>query len=221
MSGPVSSLTLDVIAPTPAPAWFAAWPLAEKIAARRAHALKGISIVLTPYERRHGDALRALRNQPHNRINLAQTGELTAGNQRAWEDGYFARTNDVNWIVLTPAHEFAGAVALYDITATEGETGRLVLREDIARSSPAIAECELMIQWLAFTWLGLRRVLARIQPDNTKMVAMHERLGFVAVGPSEIRGIPYVQFEATAENFNLGPHLKVLQHWRARAPAAR
>src|SRR5687768_9699251 len=116
MSGSFSSLTLEVMAHTPAPAWFSAWPLPEKIAALRAHALKGISIILTPYERRLGEALRALRNQPNNRQNLAQDQEITAEKQHAWEEGYFARTDDVNWIVLTPAHEFAGAIALYDIT---------------------------------------------------------------------------------------------------------
>lgn len=221
MIPPDTATLLDVIDRTPAPPWLAGRDLPAKIAALRQHGLRGISVRLQPYERRFGESLRTLRNQPENRAKLAQTGELTAEQQQAWEDAYFARADDLCWIVLTPSGEFSGAVALYDLTTDAAETGRLVLREEIARSTPAIAECELMMQWLAFGWLGLRRVTAQIQPTNAKMVAMHERLGFVATGPSQIRGVPYTRFEVTADHFRPEPHLRVLRHWRDRPTAAR
>ena len=212
---------LDVVERTPAPPWLAGLSLAGKVAALRAQVLGGGCVWLHPYDRSFGDALRALRNLPENRAKLAQSGELSAEQQRAWEDAYFARPDDLCWIVQTPRGDFAGAVALYDITAAAAETGRLVLREEIARSTPAIAECELMVQWLAFGWLGLPRIYAQIQPTNSKMITMHERLGFVATGPSSIRGIPYLRFEARSDTFRPEPHLKVLRHWRSRlAPTA-
>lgn len=219
MSHSASTLPCDLTTRTTPPAWLAALPPAGKVAALRRHPLRGISVILHPYERGYGEALRALRNQPHNKLNLAQSADITAGQQRAWEDGYFARADDLCWVLLTPAHAFAGAVALYDITPEAAETGRLVVREEVARTSPVIAECELMVQWLAFGWLGLRRVTARIQPANQKMITMHERLGFVATGPSEIRGVPYQQFEVSAARFRPEPHVKVLAHWRQRATA--
>lgn len=219
MTSPDPAALLDVIDRTPAPAWLASRNLPAKIAALRQSALRGISVRLQPYERRFGEELRTLRNQPDNRAKLAQADELTAAQQQAWEDAYFARKDDLCWIVQTPTGEFAGAVALYDITTDGAETGRLVLREEIARSTPAIAECELMIQWLAFGWLGLPRVTAQIQPTNAKMVAMHERLGFVVTGPSQIRGVPYLRFEVPAGRFRPEPHLRVLRHWRERAIA--
>lgn len=207
---------LDVIDRTPAPAWLAGLDLREKVAALRTRTLRGISVQLRPYDRSDGDALRALRNRPENRVKLAQAGVLTAAQQRAWEDAYFIRPDDLCWIVQTHRGDFAGAVALYDISADSAETGRLVLREEIARGTPAIAECGLMMQWLAFGWLGLRRVVAQIQPTNLKMIAMHERLGYAPIGPGCIRGVPYTRFEVLASNFRPEPHLKVLRHWRDR-----
>ena len=220
MTEACETLILDVVDRTPEPACLANPALAEKIAVLRRHRLQGISVTLEPYSRIHGDALRALRNEPENQRKLAQSADLTAAQQRAWEDGYFARTDDLCWIVLTPTGGFGGAVAIYDLTPESAETGRLVLREAVARSSPALAECELMIQWLVFSWLGVRRLTAQIQPTNASMVAMHERLGFTAIGPSSIRGVPYTRFEIRAENFRPEPHLKVLRHWRGRRDRA-
>jgi RimJ/RimL family protein N-acetyltransferase len=217
MNATMAEWPLDVLARSEPPGALRALPLPQKIAALRSSRLRGISVVFQPYERAYGEQLRALRNQPNNKLNLAQSSDISAEQQRAWEDGYFARSDDLCWILLTTERVFAGAVALYDITADSAETGRLVVREEVARATPMIADCELMVQWLAFQWFGLRSVRAQIQPANTKMITMHERLGFRLLGPSSIRGVPYLQFEITADNFRPGPHEKVLRHWRNRA----
>jgi len=209
---------LDVTLRTPAPPALAAVPLDKKIGLLRQHRLRGYCVVFHPYERSFGDELRGLRNLPHNKANLAQGADLTAEQQRAWEDGYFGRTDDLCWILLTVAGAFAGSISLYDIGLDSTETGRLVVREEVARSTPIIAECELMIQWLAFAWLGLPHVGARIQPGNVKMMAMHERLGYRITGPSTIRGVAYRQLKVSAAEFRLEPHLKVLLHLRRRLP---
>lgn len=214
------TLPLDVALRSPAPAALAALPLVEKVAALRRCELRGITVVLRPYEFSDCEDLRLLRNQPNNQINLAQTSDLTAAQQRAWSEAYLARTDDLCWTLRTIAGEFAGAISLYDIQPRSAETGRLVLREELARSSPILAESELMMQWLAFGWLRLERVLARVQPTNAKMVTMHERLGFTITGPTAIRGIPYLQLEIAASAFRPDAHLRVLEHWRRRAAAA-
>ena len=219
MNAGVAEVALDVTLRSPAPEWLARLPLASQLAALRQTRLRGIAVTFSPYERHQGEQLRALRNQPHNKLNLAQDSDITAEQQRAWEDGYFSRPNDLCWILRSTADEFAGAVSLYDIDATAAETGRLVIREEVARSSPIIAECELMVQWLAFSWLGLPRIVARIQPANAKMIAMHQRLGFRPAGTSSIRGVPYRQFEIPAAHFHPEPHLRVLHHWKNRPPA--
>jgi len=203
---------------TPPPPGLAARALPDRIAALRRTRLRGASVLFTPYERAYGEALRQLRNLPHNQQNLAQSGDLTPAQQRSWEEAYLARANDLCWILLTPAGEFAGAVSLYDIDAESGETGRLVLREDVARTTPILAECELMVQWIAFGWLGLRRVLARVQPANAKMVVMHERLGFHVTGPASIRSVPYLALEIAAAGFRPEPHARVINHWHRRHP---
>jgi len=217
MSTALPEWSLDVIVRPPAPTALAVLPLPEKIALLRRHRLRGISVVFHPYERSYGETLRELRNLPHNKANLAQDADITPEQQRGWEDGYFARPDDLCWILLSPAGAFTGSVSLYDIGADSTETGRLVIREDAARSTPVIAETELMIQWLGFGWLGLTRIGARIQPGNSKMVVMHERLGFRVTGPSTIRGVPYLQLEIATSGFRPEPHLKVLRHWQARA----
>lgn len=216
MSAP-DGFILDVTVPSPPPPELAGLPLPARIAVLRRQSLRGISVVFRPYERAHGEALRALRNLPHNKANLAQSADITPEQQRGWEDAYFARPDDLCWTLFTPAGEFAGSVSLYDIAPALAETGRLVIREDIARATPIIAETELMIQHLAFAWLGLAHVAARIQPANAKMVTMHERLGFRVTGPDEIRGVPYLRLEIAADGFRPGPHAKVLRHWRTRA----
>lgn len=220
MSGAIAEFPLDVLARSEPPDALRDLPLPQRIAALRSSRLRGISVLFQPYERGFGEQLRALRNQPNNKANLAQASDITAEQQRSWEDGYFARADDLCWILLTTDHAFAGAVALYDITADSAETGRLVLREEVARATPMIAECELMVQWLAFRWLGLRSVRAQIQPTNTKMITMHERLGFRLVGPTSLRGVPYLQFQIAAADFRPGPHEKILRHWRNRRATA-
>lgn len=213
---PATVHPLDVTVPSPAPAELVPLVLPERIGALRRMRLRGISVEFRPYAREHAEPLRQLRNQPNNKANLAQAADLTPDEQRRWEEAYFARTDDLCWALFNPAGEFTGAVALYDIAPSGAETGRLVIREDVARLSPIIAETELMVQLLAFAWLGLPRLSARIQPGNAKMVAMHERLGFAVTGPDEIRGVPYLRLEIPATAFRPGPHLKVLRHWRSR-----
>jgi RimJ/RimL family protein N-acetyltransferase len=221
MSPPWPELPLLVTERTPAPAGLAALTLLEKIAALRELRLRGACVVFTPYDRFHGESLRQLRNLPHNQQNLAQAGELTPVQQSNWEEAYFARINDLSWILLTRAGEFAGSVSLYDIDAASGETGRLVLREDLARTTPILAECELMVQWLAFGWLGLQAVKARVQPSNVKMVAMHQRLGYRITGPASIRGVPYLALEISPADFKPEPHARILEHWCRRHPSPR
>ena len=218
MTTPLPRWPLDVTARTPAPATLAGAALPDRIALLRRHRVEGLTVAFQPYGREFGDSLRTLRNLPANKAGLAQAADITPEGQRAWEDGYFARTDDLCWILLLPGpHPFAGSVSLYDIGAESAETGRLVVREEAARSTPVIAECELMVQWLAFAWLGLPRITARVQPGNAKMVAMHERLGFRVTGPSEIRGVPYLRLEAGASDFRPEPHARVLRHAQNRA----
>lgn len=208
---------LDVTVPSPAPPMLAGRDLPARIAVLRQLRLQGISVEFRPYAREHGEPLRILRNQPNNKANLAQPTDITPEQQQRWEEGYFARSDDLCWALFTSSGQFAGAVSLYDITPAAAETGRLVMREDAARLTPMIAETELMVQHLAFAWLGIQRVLARIQPGNTKMLAMHRRLGFAVTGPDEIRGVPYLRLEIDAARFAPGPQLKVLRHWRNRS----
>lgn len=206
---------------TPAPAEFAALPLPGRVAHLRDAQVAGGSVVFTPYAPVHAEPLRALRNLPHNQRHLAQNGPLDAAQQAAWAEAYFRRPDDLCWALHTPQDEFAGAISLYDIAPDGAETGRLVLREEIAQTTPILAECELMVQWLAFGWLGLPVVRARVQPANEKMVAMHQRLGFRVTGPTEIRGVPYLALEIRAGEFRPEPHARVLRHWRSRVrPAA-
>lgn len=205
---------------TPPPAEFAALPLPARIAHLRDAQLAGGSVVFTPYAAAYAEALRELRNLPHNQLHLAQNGPLGAEQQAAWAEAYFRRDDDLCWILLTPGGDFAGAISLYDITPAGGETGRLVLREDLARTTPMLAECELMVQWLAFGWLQLAVLRARVQPANAKMVTMHQRLGFRIAGPAEIRGVPYLALELAAADYRPEPHARVLRHWRSRARPA-
>lgn len=208
---------------TQAPGLPAEWgdpSLAKRIAALRATALRGLSVDLRPYHRDHAEALRQLRNQPHNRAMLAQPEPLTTVQQSTWTDAYLDRTDDLCWTLFTPAGAFAGSTSLYDITADRAETGRLVLDEAAARLSPLLAETVLSVAWLGLQWLGLREIVARIQPANAKMITMHRRLGFTEIGPSEIRGAPYLAFALTAADFDLGPHRRLLEHWRQHHPRA-
>lgn len=205
---------------TPAPEALTALPLPARIAHLRNARLEGSSVVFTPYEDGFAEPLRALRNLPHNQLHLAQNGPLSAEQQAAWAAAYFRRADDLCWILLTPRDEFAGAISLYDIAASGGETGRLVMREEVAQMTPMLAECELMVQWLAFGWLGLAAVRARVQPANAKMVAMHQRLGFRITGPTEIRGVPYLALEIGADEYRPEPHARVLRHWRARSQSS-
>jgi len=129
-----------------------------------------------------------LRNRPENQFNLAQGGELSADQQSAWGQTYFARDNDLCWIVLTPQGDFAGATRLYDIDAAAGraEKGGLVLREELARGAPLALESELMLLHVALVWLGLAEILTQVRPENGKMTSINARLGFQPGGREHV-----------------------------------
>jgi RimJ/RimL family protein N-acetyltransferase len=200
------------------PAGFLLLPWRERIARLRQLRLDGGGGRLQPYSPAFADALRELRNQPANRFNLAQAAELTAAQQQSWGETYLARDNDLCWVVLTRAGEFAGATRLYDIDGEAGtaEKGGLVLREELARASPLALESEIMLLTVAFAWLGLAVVLTQVRPENEKMISVNGRLGFHPAGTGMLRGVAYGRAELTAAGFDPAPLLPILRHWNQR-----
>lgn len=212
----METLAFDVTVPVLPPP--VARPWREKIAGLRRLRLAGSGILLAPYTPEFAEPLRELRNRPGNRFNLAQDGALTPAQQQKWGEAYLARDNDLCWAVLTAAGEFAGATRLYDIDGGAGtaEKGGLVLREELAHGAPLALESELMLLRVAFTWLGLARVLTQVRPENQKMISINDRLGFRPAGPTTLRGVPYLRAELSAAGFDPAPLLPILRHWKNR-----
>jgi RimJ/RimL family protein N-acetyltransferase len=214
----METISFDATAPSPAPAGFGFSTSEHRVASLRQRALAGIAVTLTPYESQFAESLRALRSRPENQFNLAQAGALTLEQQHAWGIAYQARADDICWIVLTPTGEFAGATRLYDIdhAAGQAEKGGLVLREELARTAPLALESELILLHVAFTWLGLRRLVTRVRPENTKMISLNARLGFRPAGSDTLRGVPYGRFALAASEFDPAPLVPILHHWKNR-----
>ena len=213
----MNRLAIDLTLPRPgSPAELSGLAWRGRVAWLRRHRLTGIGLHLAPYSNEHAGALRELRNRPENQFNLAQGGVLTAEQQQGWGDAYAARDNDLCWAVLTPAGEFAGATRLYDIDGATAEKGGLVLREELARGSPLALEAELLLLHVAFHLIGLHTVSTQVRPENTKMLSINRRLGFVPAGETTLRGVPYLRAELAVAGFDPAPLLPILSHWKNR-----
>ena len=214
-----SSIPCNVLSDVAAPG---KWPLKleDRVRRLRSVILAGTCTQFVPYDDRYAEVLRNMRNAPENRRWLAQDDEITAVMQARWAEAYRRRVDDLCWILEAPDGTFAGSVSLYDISPCSAETGRLVLDPQLARTTPLFLEVEFLLQQVAGRWLGLPEITARVQKTNEKVIAMHNRVGFVHTGEASFRGRPYVHLSVALPHTISPIARRLLMRAKTRAAAS-
>lgn len=184
----------------------------------RAEPLKGAVITMTPCTLDDAADLVRMRNSERARFALTQTSLLTLDTQQQFFQNYFARNNDLYWMIRDPSGRSVGANALYDIDrdGRTAEKGRLVVEEASGLGGPYTLESDLLLLRFAFEVLQLERIITIVRPENQKMSSMNARLGFVRCGEREVRGVMYQEFSLERGRFEPGPLEAIVSHWRQR-----
>lgn len=141
-------------------------------------------IFLRPLEARDIEELRILRNK--NREFFFQSCQISEEQQKAWFQNYLSKNDDVMFAVelIDRPGEFIGAIAIYDINQTSGvaECGRTVLDKDKAPLKGIGTEVTAAACHVAFTQLGVKKIIAEILKSNKRILKVDTRAGFVVVG---------------------------------------
>lgn len=141
-------------------------------------------ILLRPLEKKDIEELRVLRNK--NQQFFFNSSEISKESQEKWFEKYLTKNNDYMFAVelVDKPGEFIGAIAIYDIDEKTGiaECGRTVLDKEKAPikgigTNVTVAACNL-----AFTQIGIKKIIAEILKSNERILKVDTRAGFVVVG---------------------------------------
>ena len=141
-------------------------------------------ISLRPLEERDIEELRVLRNK--NQEFFFQSSQISEEQQKEWFQRYLAKNDDVMFAVelVERPGEFIGAIAIYDIDPNSGiaECGRTVLDKDKAPIKGIGTEVTAAACYVAFSQMGVKKIVAQILKSNERILKVDTRAGFVVVG---------------------------------------
>lgn len=141
-------------------------------------------IILRPLEERDIEELRVLRNK--NLEFFFDSVEITSEAQRAWYERYLQKEDDVMFAVerSDKPGEFIGAIAIYNINPQTGiaECGRTVLDKEKAPLKGIGTETTAAACHVAFSQMGVKKIVAEILKSNERILTVDTRAGFVVTG---------------------------------------
>lgn len=144
------------------------------------------------------ELLLGWRNLPEVARWMKSTHAISWDEHRAWLDGVLARRGRVHWVVLLDGMP-VGAV---NISAIDRDTGRcewgLYLGDERARGTGAALGASILSLDLAFGTHGISVAECEVKPDNSRAIALYERLGFEAAGTRQAGDAPLALYEMTA-----------------------
>lgn len=141
------------------------------------------SIVLRPLEEKDIEELRVLRNK--NQEFFFDSDPISKESQEKWFKHYLTKNNDIMFAVelVDKPGEFIGAIAIYDIDDKGvAECGRTVLDKEKAPIKGIGTEVTIAVCNLAFTKMGIKKIVAEILKSNERILKVDTRAGFVVVG---------------------------------------
>lgn len=141
-------------------------------------AVTGRFVRLVEMDDSHTPFIVRWRNQPASREWLPDSEPLTAARHRAWRARARA-AGDLDLVALDREGQPIGQLSLYGFTddGSQAEFGRLCFAQPIA-SPFAMVEAAALLHHVAFSALGLARVLARTVASNTRALALLGALGY-------------------------------------------
>lgn len=154
----------------------------NKISDKIASDIVGSRIYLAPLSKNDIELLRNWRNQENIKRFYLDQNSITFDQQLMWWERYKNNTNDFTFIVRQNETDLnIGVVALYNITESQAEFGRLMIPDEKNRGHGyAFEACSLILQF-GFERLGLHKVYLRVLAENISAKQLYKRLNFCQV----------------------------------------
>jgi len=190
--------------------------IASQVEKFRRISIQGACIDLVPYVPDYALTVVRLRNLPDVRYFLNQEIESTLDLQETWYENYAKRDDDIFWVLKDKSGIVVGCNRIYDMYPKVLEKGSLIVDPDFGRSLPIALEADLLALQFAFFEIGVGTVITRTRDDNIKMQSINSRFGFKETGQEILRGVPYLVYSLTKEDFSPEPFESIIKHWSRR-----
>ncbi len=142
--------------------------------------LSGSDIVLRPLTIGDAQALFAAHSDPETHRFWSAPAHMSVGETRADIERTLILSNTRMWAITEDGGEALGRVGIFVLREGVGELGIIMRREATGRglASKAIK----LVEGYAFNQLGLHRLMADIDPDNSASLSLFLRAGFQREG---------------------------------------
>lgn len=142
--------------------------------------LKAAGVVLRALEPADAEALYAAHGDPQAHQYWGTPAHQSVEETRAYIEETLAMNGAHCWAITEHGGEALGRVALFEVRDGVGELGIIMRREATGRGLASKA-LEL-VEGHAFGALGMHRLAADIDPDNTNSISLFLRAGFQREG---------------------------------------
>lgn len=133
------------------------------------------------------EELRLLRNA--NRKFFLNSSIITKEQQEMWYNNYKTKNSDYMFKVTTLSNpkKIVGMVALYDIRhdLKQCEFGRIIIDHEKIQMPNAGTKVTMAACEIAFTQLGMQRVVLEVLADNIRAYKAYLKAGFVEIPHNE------------------------------------
>ena len=135
---------------------------------------EGYGIRLRPVQMEDSAFIVWLRNLEHARGRVGDSAADTPA-QDAWLKEYFQRRGDYYFILETQGKTPVGAYGIYNLVGSSAESGRWVIRPDVAAAIP----CAIVaFDDIAFGKLNLTELRVKTVSTNQPVLSLNRKLGF-------------------------------------------
>lgn len=122
----------------------------------------------------------------------------TLEQQKEWIKKQQKKKGDYFFVVWDKKGNRIGTIALYDVSITAGETGRLAIKGNALQS----IEAQLLIFNLAFNQLHLNEVIGYIFADNERAIRFNKQFG-ANIGEPQINENGHIMVKASFAEENV------------------
>ena len=137
-------------------------------------------IVLRPLELADADALFAAHSDAETHHYWSSPPHANIDETRAYIADTLALPGAHVWAITENGGEALGRIGLFSVRDGVGEIGIIMRREATGRG--LASKAVQMVEGYAFETLGLHRLAADIDPDNTSSISLFLRAGFQREG---------------------------------------
>lgn len=138
---------------------------------------EGYGVRLRPVKMEDAAFIVWVRNLAHAKGRLGDSA-TDAFSQEKWLQQYFERPGDYYFIIETQGGISVGAYGLYGHTGDSAESGRWVIRPEVAAAIPS----SILAFDLAFGTLALRELRVSTVSTNQPVLSLNRKFGFRQIG---------------------------------------